>query len=75
VTRSRSATDQLYVNQRRVAEPYVDPETMDGGYFGPEVVPAGTVFVLGDNRADSSDSRDFGAVPDSDLVGTVLFSW
>lgn len=62
----------LYVNRKRQVEPYVDARTVDSVYFGPVRVPSGTVFVLGDNRADSEDSRSFGPVPTSDLVGQVL---
>ncbi|MEP6817631.1 MAG: signal peptidase I [Marmoricola sp.] len=62
----------LYVNGRRHVEPYVDARTVDSVYFGPVRVPHGTVFVLGDNRADSEDSRTFGPVPTVDLVGRVL---
>jgi signal peptidase I len=41
-------------------------------YFGPVVVAPSSVFVLGDNRGDSHDSRDFGAVPTRALIGRVL---
>jgi signal peptidase I len=34
-------------------------------------VRPGTVFVLGDNRLDSLDSRDFGAVAQDELIGRV----
>ena len=61
----------LLVNGVPVDEPYVDLSRVDGNYFGPRVVPAGSVFVLGDNRADSVDSRDFGPVPLTALVGRV----
>jgi signal peptidase I len=62
----------LVVNGRRPVEPYADPRAIDSVYFGPVQVLAGTVFVLGDNRADSVDSRSFGAVPTTSLIGRVL---
>lgn len=65
----------LHVNNRRVDEPYLDHASVDSVYFGPVVVPDGAVFVLGDNRAESKDSRDFGPVLTSELEGKVLFQW
>ena len=43
--------------------------------FGPLVVPPGEVFLLGDNRDASDDSRYWGAVPISRIYGKVLFVW
>jgi signal peptidase I len=59
------------VNGMLGAEPYVDPSAPDAAAANmPETrVPAGHVFVLGDNRADRVDSRDM--VPVSNLVGRV----
>jgi signal peptidase I len=57
------ADAQLVVDGRAVDEPYVDAATIDGVYFGPVLVPEGTVFVMGDARELSVDSRAFGPVP------------
>jgi len=62
----------LLVNGKRVDEPYVDHEANDALYWGPVVVPDDAVIVLGDERATSIDSRDFGPVPGDRLVGRVV---
>jgi signal peptidase I len=62
----------LVVNGRPVSEPYVDHSRIDGTYFGPVTVPAGHVFVLGDNRFGSIDSRVYGPVPLDAVTGRVL---
>lgn len=61
----------LVVDGRPVPEPYVDLATVDGVYFGPVTVPAGTVFVMGDDRELSVDSRSFGPVPTADVDGRL----
>lgn len=71
--------DVLYLNGNPIDEPYVQhtrraherPESMR-----PLVVPAGEMFVMGDNRDDSEDSRYFGPVPTGTVVGEpVLIYW
>jgi signal peptidase I len=60
----------LVVNGRREHEAYVaDPDAIDSVYFGPVTVAPGSLFVLGDNRANSQDSREFGAVPADRVIG------
>ena len=61
----------LHIDGRPAPEPYVDPRTVDSVYFGPLRVPQRTVFVLGDLRAESLDSRTFGPVPASAIIGRV----
>ncbi len=63
----------LHVDGVAVHEPWVEPRHVDGTFFGLMEVPAGRVFVLGDNRAVSIDSRDFGAVPVESIIGSVLW--
>lgn len=62
----------LVVNGRPVHEGYVDLGLVDGDYYGPIQVPRGMVFVLGDNRSNSIDSRKFGPVPESRIKGRVV---
>ena len=62
----------LYVDDQPVDEPYVDHERIDAYYSTTYVVPDGTVLVMGDNRANSTDSRDYGPVDQDDISGRVL---
>lgn len=62
---------ELFVAGRHVDEPQVDHSRIDGVWFGPVSVPTGSVFVLGDSRSGSIDSRVYGAVPLSAVVGRV----
>jgi signal peptidase I len=55
-----------------VAPPDAASEAIDSVYFGPVRVPAGAVFVMGDNRGRSVDSRKFGPVDEDDVVGCVV---
>lgn len=59
----------LHVNGRARVEPFVNQRLLDGDYFGPVAVPRGDVFVMGDDRSNSVDSRRFGPVPASRVLG------
>ena len=66
------ANGVLRVDGQAVPEPYLDRADLGGTYFGPMTVPAGTVFLLGDQRLGSVDSRSFGPVPVDSIVGRVV---
>lgn len=64
--------NQVYLNGELLAEPYLAPgSVMPDFEVGP--IPAGHVFMMGDNRSQSSDSRVFGPVPLDDVVGEAVF--
>ena len=74
---------QLYVNGARLERPhlfanqfYYNREDWNYGKIGQVVpVPAGHCFVLGDNSAQSSDSRNWGFVPVRDVIGKAVLIW
>ena len=63
----------VYINGQVLNEPYLDQNTYPG--MPAKVVPPNEVFVLGDNRGASNDSRAFGFVPYSDIVGKAWFRY
>jgi signal peptidase I len=65
----------VYVNGEKINEPYL-PEGTETSPFGPVEIPEGEVFVMGDNRANSDDSRNFGPVAVDSIVGhAFLLIW
>ena len=65
----------LSVNGEVRNEPFVNEELPDRGAYGPARVPEGDVFVMGDNRANSRDSRFFGPVPIENIEGEAFASF
>jgi signal peptidase I len=66
---------RLFVGGHAVAEPYVVAPTATGT-IASQVIPPGCYFVLGDNRANSFDSRNWGVLPAAFVVGRArLVLW
>lgn len=66
---------QVFIDGAALSEPYLDPATMNGncgGDFEPVQVPAESIFVMGDNRGGSQDSRQLGPIDRDDLVGRAF---
>jgi len=61
----------LYVDDRLLVEPYL-PGGRHTDDFGPVEVPNGRLFVMGDNRGSSFDSRKFGPIDSSSVVGRAV---
>jgi signal peptidase I len=67
---------QVKVDGRTLVEPYLDPEVVAfnncGQNFEPTLIPDNHVFVMGDNRGGSQDSRAIGPIDEDDLVGRAF---
>ncbi len=71
----RSAGGHVYVDGRRLAETgWFDPANGELGTsrIAPTKIPPGSYFVMGDNRTNTCDSRVFGSIPESSVVGKVV---
>jgi signal peptidase I len=70
---------KIYINARLIEDPwgkYFPPERLIN--VGPEVIPPNALFVMGDNRNNSEDSRYWGFVPLDDVLGkafVMYWSW
>ncbi len=71
---------EVYVNGIKLEETYISAKTnlWEGGFVqeGKAIeVPDGYLFVMGDNRPRSSDSREFGPIPFDSVVGQVFYRY
>ena len=62
----------VYIDGRRLVEPYIEAVRRGQESRPPETVPPGRYIMLGDNRTQSCDSRVWGAVPRENLIGKVF---
>jgi len=66
---------RVFVDGKRLNEPYVPPRFADASNYGPTRVPDDAYFVMGDHRASSNDSRVFGPVPSRYVYGKAVFAY
>ncbi len=62
---------RIHIDGRELTEPYL-PKSVSTVLDEPYRVPEGEIFLMGDNRGDSKDSRSFGAVPEDLVVGRAF---
>jgi signal peptidase I len=66
----------VYVDGKPLKESYLSEEYFDSGSLDEIRVPDGYVFVMGDNRPNSLDSRVFGPIPEDKIIGkAILIYW
>jgi signal peptidase I len=74
-----SSGNSIYVNGRLLAEPYLPHNDPLGPPIAssrhPYRVPPGEFYMLGDNRSDSCDSRYWGPIKGSSMIGKVVLVW
>jgi signal peptidase I len=63
----------VYIDGRQLVEPYIKADRRDHNPPSSWKVPKGEYFFMGDNRAESCDSRVWGSVPRQNLIGEVFF--
>ena len=65
--------NKVYINGKLYPEPFLKYRSSEN--YGPVKVPKGSLFVLGDNRPDSYDSRYFGFLKENRVVGEAFVTW
>ena len=73
--RLRRGEGYVFINGRQLSEPYIEPDRRPTESFGPVKVPANHYFMMGDNRSQSCDSREWGTVPRGNLIGEVFMTY
>jgi signal peptidase I len=71
----RIVDGHVYTNDVPIDDEHVPAEFQSHDDFGPQVVPQGYYFVMGDRRNNSSDSRHWGFVPRKYIIGKVVYRW
>jgi signal peptidase I len=71
----RSENGRVFRNGVPIPDDFISEEFRSQDTWGPETIPKGYYFVMGDHRNNSSDSRTWGYVPRDYIVGRVQVRW
>ena len=71
----RIVDGKVYRNDILLDDSFVPPDYKSHDDWGPQVIPEGYYFVMGDHRNNSSDSRHWGFVPKKYIIGRVQLRW
>ena len=71
----RIVDGRVYVNDIPLKDDYIPADYRSHDDWGPQVIPEGYDFVMGDHRNNSSDSRHWGMVPKKYITGKVQVRW
>lgn len=71
----RIVDGRVFVNDLAMRDEFVAAEYRSHDDWGPQVVPEGYYYVMGDHRNNSSDSRQWGPVPKKYIVGKIQARW
>ena len=71
----RIVDGKVYRNDVLLDDSFVPPDFRSHDDWGPQVIPEGYYFVMGDHRNNSSDSRHWGFVPKKYIIGKVQLRW
>jgi len=71
----RIVDGKVYRNDILLDDSFVPPDFRSHDDWGPQVIPEGYYFVMGDHRNNSSDSRHWGFVPKKYIIGKVQLRW
>jgi signal peptidase I len=73
--RLKQGEGYVFINGKQLREPYIKPDRRPTEAFGPVKVQPGHYFMMGDNRSQSCDSREWGTVPRGNLIGEVFATY
>jgi signal peptidase I len=73
--RPEQGLNYVYIDGRKLQEPYIARNRRDQRGAESFTVPEGQYFMMGDNRSKSCDSREWGSVPRENLIGKVFATY